>query len=113
MTDFGSQHRASTRGPADRYQTGRLSRVWASIVFTIAGLGWFGLELSPQFYGFRDTDSPQVMLAFLAEHSRLFALAGLCLVVLAFALVWMVQQMRPVVHPDDATTRRASFGLSA
>jgi len=93
-----------------------MKAAWSAIGFTVAGLAWFGLELSPQVYGFEDTDSPRVMLAFLTEHAQLFAFAGLCLFVMAFTLTWTVQATRDPAEMDEPHTAAAtvrSFGLIA
>jgi hypothetical protein len=74
------------------------------------------LELSPQFYGFNDTDSPTVMLAFLREHSSLFALAGVALFVMAISLTILCFAVSDVLRRSARQVGARSvttFGLIA
>lgn len=57
------------------------------IVFAMAGMIWFALELAPPRLGFEDTDSPAVSLRFLREHSIIWAQAGIALLVMAVTLI--------------------------
>jgi len=56
------------------------------IVFAVAGVIWFALEIAPPALGFEDTDSPAVMLRFLREHSELSVYAGYTLLVMAITM---------------------------
>jgi hypothetical protein len=58
----------------------------ALIVFAIAGITWFALELAPPNMGFDDTDSPAVSLRFLHAHGQIYAQGGLALLVMAISL---------------------------
>lgn len=59
----------------------------ALVVFALAGLAWFVLELGPQFWGFADTDSPAVSLDYLRGHADIYAWAGVVLLAMAVSLV--------------------------
>jgi hypothetical protein len=59
----------------------------AAIVFAVAGLAWFGAEMTPQLIGYEDTDSADVMLAMLQAHPWVYSSSGLALLVMAGALI--------------------------
>jgi hypothetical protein len=73
----------------------------AAIFFGVAALAWFVVELSPQFYGFEDTDSPAVMLAFLRGHGSLFALGAVALFVMAGSLTVVCFAASDVLRRSD------------
>ena len=57
------------------------------IIAGLAGLGWFFAELSPQGYGFADTDDPSVGLGFVAAHPTAWALTGDLFMLMSLALI--------------------------
>lgn len=58
----------------------------ALIVFAIAGVAWFALELVQPNAGYPDTDSPAESLAFLRLRPEVYAQAGIALLVMAATL---------------------------
>lgn len=59
----------------------------ALILFALAGVAWFALEVVPVGLGFEDTDDPAVSIAFLREHSVVWAQSGLALFAMAGGLL--------------------------
>ncbi len=84
------------------------------IVFAVAGIAWFALEIAPPALGFENTDSPAVMLPFLREHASLSVYAGLVLVVMAISLMVATLFVWDTIAPraDSLAVRSASaFGV--
>lgn len=71
-------------------QPGRLGPIIAGL----AGMGGFFAELSPQGYGFADTDDPSVGIAFVAAHPTDWVLAGDLFLLASIALIVAVIAMR-------------------
>jgi hypothetical protein len=59
----------------------------ALVVFAVASIAWFALELTAPSLGFADTDNPAVSLDFLREHGITYAYAGLALFTMAAGLL--------------------------
>ena len=72
----------------------------AIIVFALAGLAWFALELAPPVYGFADTDSPAVSLQYLRAHPDIYAWAGNVLFVMAISASRGRRRSRGTVRSD-------------
>lgn len=86
------------------------------VVFAVAGIAWFALEVAPPALGFQDTDSPAVMLPFLRQHSELSVYAGIALVVMAITLVTATFTTSDVLvqRADSLAVRStAAFGIFA
>ncbi|MEO8461975.1 MAG: hypothetical protein ABI555_02080 [Chloroflexota bacterium] len=62
----------------------------STIVFALATVLWFALEIMPANLGFEDTDSPSVMLAFLRAHGEIYVYTGLVLLLMSLALTGSV-----------------------
>lgn len=97
---------------------GSRSRVGALafILFAIAGLAWFALELAPPNLGFEDTDDPAVSLRFLRAHGAIYAQGGLALLVMATSLTVAILGLWAALAPRaDALALRTTtvFGLFA
>jgi hypothetical protein len=97
---------------------GSRSRVGALalIVFAIAGVVWFALELAPPNMGFEDTDDPAVSLRFLHAHGPIYAQGGLALLVMAISLTVAVLALWDALAARvDALALRTTtaFGLFA
>jgi hypothetical protein len=93
--------------------TARLGAL-SAIVFAVAGIAWFALEIAPPALGFEDTDSPAVMLPFLREHSELSIYAGLALIVMAICLTVATFAVWDALEPraDSLAARSTSaFGI--
>jgi hypothetical protein len=58
----------------------------ALILFALAGMAWFALELAPPMLGFPDTDDPALSLQFLRAHPTIYPLAGIALFAMAVGL---------------------------
>ncbi len=63
-----------------------LVAAWSLIVFALAGVAWFVVELSPQNLGFEDTDNPAVMLRFIRAYPDVFVYSGIIMIVMAICL---------------------------
>ena len=88
----------------------------AVIVFAIAGIAWFALELAPPNMGFEDTDSASVSLAFLRAHGEVYAQGGFALLLMAISLTVAVLAVWDALAPRvDALALRTTtaFGLFA
>ena len=86
------------------------------IVFAIAGIVWFALEVAPPALGFEDTDSPAVMLPFLREHSDLSVAAGYILFVMATAMIVATFAATDALAPrasELAIRTTSAFGILA
>ena len=97
---------------ASRSRVGAL----ALIVFAIAGIAWFALELAPPNMGFEDTDSPAVSLRFLHAHDEIYAQGGIALLLMSISLTVAVLAVWDALAPRvDALALRATtaFGLFA
>ena len=84
------------------------------IVFAIAGIAWFALELAPPLLGFEDTDDPSVSLQFLREHSDIYVLAGIVLILMAITLTVATFAVSDVAAPRSnslALRSTSAFGL--
>ncbi len=80
----------------------RLATAIAAIVYGVAGLAWTILELTPQGLGFPDTDDPAMSLRYLAVHSHVYRQAGIALIVMALALIVVVNGVADVVRTRSA-----------
>lgn len=88
----------------------------ALIVFALAGVAWFALELSPPRLGFADTDDPAVSLDFLRAHGIVYAYAGLALFSMAAALLVassVVADQLDSIHRTLVARIVAGVGLTA
>ena len=82
------------------------------ILFGLASLAWFVLELVPPSLGFEDTDSPAVMIAFVRAHPAIHVFAGIALVFMAIALTVGTLGIRELLAPDaDALAMRSLTAL--
>ena len=73
----------------------------STILFALAGIAWFALELVPPSLGFEDTDDPAVSVLFIREHPEVFIQAGLVLILMSIFLTIAVLAVA------DAAKRRA------
>lgn len=81
----------------------------AIIVFALAGIAWFALELAPVRLGFEDTDDPAVSLRFLREHQDIYIQAGIVLILMAISLTVATFAVWDVLAPRaDALAIRAA-----
>lgn len=88
----------------------------STIVFAIAGLASFAFQLAPPMLGFDDTDNPAVSIAFVRTQPDIHVYAGLCLILMAIALVVAILSVADVVAPraDSLAIRCVSvLGLFA
>jgi hypothetical protein len=84
----------------------------ALIVFAIAGIAWFTLELAPPNMGFEDTDSPAVSLGFLRAHGQIYAQGGVALLLMAISLTIAVLAVWDALAPRvDALALRTTTAL--
>ena len=84
------------------------------ILFALAGIAWFALELAPPILGFADTDDPSVSLQFLREHSDIYIQAGIVLILMAITLTVATFAVSDVVAPRSnslALRSTSAFGL--
>ena len=80
----------------------RLATALAAILYGVAGLAWTILELTPQGLGFPDTDDPAMSLRYLADHSDVYRQAGIALIVMALALIVVVNGVTEVIRTRAA-----------
>ena len=88
----------------------------SSIVFALASIAWFALELIPPSLGFEDTDNPAVMLRFVRAHPDVYVQAGIALILMAITLTVATLAVADVAAPrsDSLAVRCVSaFGLIA
>lgn len=88
----------------------------ALVVFAVASIAWFALELTPPSMGFGDTDNPAVSLDFLREHGITYAYAGLALFTMAAGLlVGSLALSDRLAEPPHSLAARATgaVGLTA
>ncbi len=86
----------------------------ALIVVGLGLAGFFALEGYRGSLGFSDADNPTMMLEFLRQHGRLYAVMGVIFVLIAMALVFAVISVWEVVaHERKGLTMRfaSAFGL--
>jgi hypothetical protein len=77
----------------------------APILAGIAGLGWFWMELAPQWTGFEDTDDPAISLQFLGMHPDAWTRAGLLLGIAAlFLIATVLARHRDLAAPAGGPT---------
>lgn len=85
---------------------------FALMVFAIAGVAWFALELVPPNTGFGDTDDPSVSLDFLRDHGLVHAQSGLALLVMAISLTVAALAVWEALAPRaDGLALRAATAL--
>jgi hypothetical protein len=88
----------------------------ALVIFAIASIAWFALELAPQGAGFADTDNPAVSLNFLARYGMTYAYSALALFTMAAALVVGALGLSERLAPTSsalAARVATSIGLAA
>lgn len=88
----------------------------ALVIYAVASVAWFALELTPPGLGFEDTDNPAVSLDFLREHGITYAYAGLALFTMAAGLlVGSLAVSDRLAQPPPSLAARATsaVGLAA
>lgn len=94
-------------------RSSRLATALAAIIYGVAGIAWTILELTPQGLGYPDTDDPAMSLRYLADHSDVYRQAGLALILMALALIVVVQGVTDVLRrsPSATDARPAGSGV--
>ncbi|SEE49535.1 hypothetical protein SAMN04489740_1559 [Arthrobacter alpinus] len=99
-------------GPGDGNRAALRAGGIAVMIAGLAGVTWFALELMPPVLGFDDTDNPAVSLDYLRQYPRIYAFAGITLVIMAMALVVASFAVSDVLAPrTNSITRRSLSAL--
>jgi hypothetical protein len=64
----------------------RFTAATAVLGFAVLGFAWIAVEFLPPALGYEDTDNPAVMVPFIRDYPQVYRVAGVLLILAAFAL---------------------------
>lgn len=96
----------------------RLTAGVGVIVFAVLAFAWTVVEVLPPALGYEDTDNPALMVEFIREYPQVYRIAGVLLILAAFALtvstLAVYDQLGPSRASSSLSLRSATvFGLFA